>query len=1021
VLPGAVIVVTNEDTSVSSQTVSSETGAFIFPTLQPGRYTVRAEVQGFKASQRAGLVLESARDLRNTYILEVGDMAETVAVTGGAPLVSTVSSEQRVGLDQRQLADLPALNRNITSLLSLSPGVQLSERGGNRSLRLSGMGGHSTSYAVDGVEATGQADGRQMSAYGGNNRVDLLGSEAVQEVQIVKGVIPAEYAYTLSGQVNIITKSGTSQVHGSVFEMYQSSAFAANDPFLKAVGREKPEVEYNQFGGSLGFPILQNRRGFLTNAFGYGTYEGYREERGRRVQTTSPTQLARNVLLSSPHFSARERQLLETTLATLPVPNEPGTIDNRTCAACGGQTGLSGVYSTDRPELRDDDTFMFKGDLHFKEGSTLALSLSRMSPFARITSAVPMSDQVFKDRNNRYGANWLKALGHFSLDVRWGYTWNEQTRETEMINITDPLAPPSNIPFDTVVPSYGVSGLFTTPVGELRTVWSPTTNINTKVAYLRGDHTFKFGGNWRHQAGGFSNPQSAEHRHDTFEGFYNNRAPEFMRVPFAQPFHDFPQHMFGLFVQDDWRVRNNLTLNLGLRYDYIGAPSLKASTYDKYPTSPDQELSLRNLAAPTDWPSANFGGVLDVPLENSALNFAPRIGFNWDVKGDSQTVVRGGFAQVYAFVTPDPLRDMIMDGEFPRFFTLTGADSARLGLAAGTVTSDARESVRALLANSTIRPVGLLADPEMGSPNTMIWMLGMQRALTDTMMIEVDYVANKGSNLPLQRWVNQPSRATGVRANPDLLVDFYMDSSQESFYNGVQLGLRKRYSKGLLYGVNYTFGKALATSGGDVGNARAASDNTLCCQEFFDLDAERARAESDIRHDLNAHVVYELPSGPSVIGKVFGGFSLSGILRVRSGNPIGVTQANGGRGVQRPDLAVDDVEDALADGDYRDTLLWWDRAAFVRIPAGVNGVPVRGGNAARVLIDGPGTQSVDLSLSRNFPVVSRVRLQLRWDILNALNRVNYLNPVSNLDSGTFGRIQGAKGMRQQQVSVKITF
>ncbi|MGE0404958.1 MAG: carboxypeptidase regulatory-like domain-containing protein [Candidatus Korobacteraceae bacterium] len=1042
VLPNAEVEVTNVDTTITNRTQSNEVGIFLFPALQPGRYRLRVSAPGFNTAEQPDIILESARDVRGTYPLQVGEVSQTITVEAQAALVSTVSAEQRAGLENRQLAELPVLNRNISSLLSLSAGVQQGGVGGNRAIRLSGLGAQATSYAVDGVEASGQADGRQLSAYGGNNRVDLLGAEAIQEVQIIKGVIPAEFNNTLAGQVNIITKSGTSKLHGSLFHLYQPSVLAARDPFTPATSA-KPKVVYNQFGGSLGFPIFQNRNvlGFINNAFGYFTYEGYREVRNQvRMNNNVPTQLARNVLLSSPFYNARERNLMTTALSTQPLPTEPIT-DTQTCNACGGQRGLTGRVITVRPDLRDDNTFLFKGDLHLKDGSVLALSWSKMDPFSRNANAVPSNEQLFDDHSRRYGANWFKSTGMWSFDVRGGYTWNEQERTTEAVCLLDPNAPATTIPFDTMTASYGATNVFTSPVPEIRFVWSPIYNLQGKVGYLRGSHNFKWGTNFRHQAGGFSNPEGAQHRHEgstnsaginsAFENLYNNAPPTTLRVALAQPNHDFPYRQFGLFVQDDWKVRSNFTLNLGLRYDYLGAPRLLSSKYDKYPTSPEQILVLFNLQPFTDIATRNFGNPMYTEqLANDNLNFAPRVGFNWDVWGQGKTVIRGGFAQMFSVVTQDPIRDMIMDGIYPRFLLMTNAENTRFGITAQTLTVDARTAVRTLIRERGATPVGTLADPDMRAPYAMNWTFGFQQSLSTNSLLEMDYVVTRGVHLPLQQRFNQPDRTTGLTPNPTLIGDFYMDDSQQSFYNGLQVSYRRRFAAGLLYNFNYTFGKSLATSGGDIGNGRAASDNSLCCQDFFALAAERGRIPSDIRHDFNSSWVYDIPSVPGFMRHVFGGFTLSGIVRVRSGQPMTFSQGAGGRGIQRPDILVDDYADARVPGNYRETRQYLDRTKFAIVPNGVrpaslgggsSGQPARPGNTGRGIIEGPGSWTTDFSLARNFQITEGMRLQFRWDAINALNRVNYSNPTTAVNNNNFGLIQAAGPMRQQQINLKLLF
>src|SRR6266550_841417 len=267
VLPGATVVATNEGTGVARETVSDTNGEFVLTALPNGPYTVKIDMTGFKSYLSKGLQLGAGQTVRQNFSLELGTVAETITVTGQAPVVETSSSTQFNQLGSQEVRELPINRRNVTNLLALAPGVTTS---GSGSVQMNGVAAGGTGVTVDGTEANSNPEARSLSQYGGQNQIDVMSIEAVQEVQIVKGVLPAEYGGVTGGQVNMISRSGTNKFHGSSFENYQGDRFFARDPFLPNTVA-KPKTSFNQYGGSFGGPVIKNK------VFFFSTYEGYHE------------------------------------------------------------------------------------------------------------------------------------------------------------------------------------------------------------------------------------------------------------------------------------------------------------------------------------------------------------------------------------------------------------------------------------------------------------------------------------------------------------------------------------------------------------------------------------------------------------------------------------------------------------------------------------------------------------------------------------------------------------------------
>ena len=270
VLPGAKVTVTNQGTNLAREVASDERGEFAVPALPAGRYTVKIELGSFKTSTNQGLELGAGQTVRQTYALELGQVAENVTVSETTPLVETASAAQKESLGTQQVTELPLARRNLINLVILVPGAADASVGlaGNGNIRLNGVAEGGSTITVDGTNAVANPETRGMGQYGGQSQISVMSVEAVAEVQVVKGILPAEYGGVVGGQINFLSRSGTNQIHGSAFENYQNEAFFARDTFLPATSA-KPKDRFNQFGGSVGGPIIRNR------AFFFGAYEGY--------------------------------------------------------------------------------------------------------------------------------------------------------------------------------------------------------------------------------------------------------------------------------------------------------------------------------------------------------------------------------------------------------------------------------------------------------------------------------------------------------------------------------------------------------------------------------------------------------------------------------------------------------------------------------------------------------------------------------------------------------------------------
>jgi hypothetical protein len=293
-LPGATVELVNEETGITEQPqVTGTTGEFVFNYVPVGKYTLTISLSGFKTYKSTGNQLGAAQNVRQKYELEVGAIAENITVSGDAPLVNALSPEQRINIAPLEVKSLPTANRNISNILAVGAGLTKQDaiEGGNGAvrLRLNALGGSSMSLTANGTDASGNAGSRQLSQYNGISKIDVVSIESVGEVQIVKGVIPAEYGMAMAGNLNIITKSGTNAPHGSLFHRYEGDALSARSPLLKV----EPPSTWNQYGGSYGGSLVRDK------AFFFAAFEGYRQTTSIPLSANVPTPRFREIALAA--------------------------------------------------------------------------------------------------------------------------------------------------------------------------------------------------------------------------------------------------------------------------------------------------------------------------------------------------------------------------------------------------------------------------------------------------------------------------------------------------------------------------------------------------------------------------------------------------------------------------------------------------------------------------------------------------------------------------------------------------
>lgn len=991
VLPGAEASLINEGTSAAMQRVTNETGEFLFDFVPAGTYTLRLGLPGFKTYESRGIPLGAAQSVRRIYTLEVGAVTDSVTVTGEAPLVNTLSPEQRLNLDMLQVANLPMVNRNITSIIEysgagLTKGEAIVAGSGGTRFRLNGLGGSSMTATANGTNASGFAASMTLGGYGGFTKIDLMSAEAVGEVQVVKGVIPAEYG-GLSGNLSVITKSGTNDWHGSLFHRYEGSALSARQPLL----RIKPNAVWNQFGGSLGGPILHDK------VFFFVAYEGYRQRSTTALTNDVPTPLFRDMLRQALPFAETDILLKYYTL-----PNQPYAAD-----------ALLGRWIGPGLSNQDDDHVDTKID-YLIGGGNLSVTFTGAHPSQDQAAQQPLNPRTFRGKMLRGNSSYVIGRGRWTSATHFGVNASPGQRIEKFWLEKDPSGKPATGPYvgNRSVPSITFTGLTAISQRENKE-WgvTPSYYIEQQFSLFRGAHSWKFGGKLDLRRGGAPDTSSAGVGYQTLSDLLQNTPSSVTLNIIAPDTYRWSMNGWGIYAQDDWRVSRRLVLNLGLRYDRFGA-------FVATGKPPDERMGIYNFDGLLDSVNFRWGPLRDPkqPYENDNVNFGPRFGFAYTADNRGDFAVRGGFGVNFSGFDGSSLElAPIRRPDLPVSVNFSRAESALYGLKWPVYNED---MIPVVLAQNRPAAPSTRINPNFQSPYAMNYTLAIQRALTPTLLVETAFVGSRGVKFNLSRTYNQVDRVTGIRPNPNDIQGGYLDNSQQTNYNAWQTSLKQRFTRGLAFNLHHTWGKSLSYSGGDIA-AGYMGDTRGSIEDFSNIQIERSLSAGDVAHSVSVDWFYEAPTpfANSRVGRqVLGGWQISGIWRARTGQPLGVTQTGG-----RPDVI--DIEGAVNKNccSYGN-LQYLNPAAFALVPVPTaSGRTIRRGHQNSTPLRGPGIWNLDLSMGKNFALTERTKLELKADMLNAFNHTQYSGMGTNMNGLAFGQITSTLPARVIQGQLRLTF
>ena len=1019
-LSGAQIKLILADTNDVRTTTSSDSGEFAISSLAPGSYRLEIEQTGYKKYIQP-VTLMVNQELRIDVALEVGSIAEQLIVT--APQTALKKDSPAVGtvIENRQITQLPLDGRNFLELSLLVPGAVPAAPGSAGSARgdfafsVNGQREDANNFLLDGVYNVDP----KLNTFGVKPPVD-----AVREFEMLTSTYDASFGRNAGAQVNVVLKSGSNSYHGTVYEFFRNAALDARNYFAPA-DQKDPRYQRNQFGFSFGGPVIKNK------TFFFADYEGTRVREGITRVTNVPTLAEREGDFSQSLFRPPINLFTGQPFPGNKIPGELIDPIGRAIAALFPAPNRNVPFQNfvSSPILRDrNDHFDARVDHAIGGASHVALRYSfadrdLFEPFSGSTfAAVP----GFGNEVPRRGQNFMIGETHiFSSalvnEARFAFSRvaSAVIQEGQGTSINNQVGLPelSSNPRDFGLSFITISG-FSKLGHEFNNPQQSVTNtfqILDNASYARGKHLVKFGLDFRAaQQNAFRDVQSRGFLTFLDQGFTGNALADLLLdfpVITGGALLDNHQHLrtesYNFYVNDSFRVRPNVTLSAGLRYEYNSPP-----------VDPDDRANLYDPATQ----SLVRVGTNGVPRSGYAPdknNFAPRVGLAWTLGNKGNTVVRAGYGVYYDQSALAPSEGLYFNPPFfdlRLFFPIPGLPPLSLN-----------DPFPAFFPVQLPRSA-FAFQRDLRTPYAQHWSAGVQQQLGRSRVLEVAYVASKGTKLITARDINQP-RPSAAPSNPRPVRQFdditFEESSANSSYNSLQVRFEQRLDFGLSVLSSYTWAKSIDNAS----NFFASAGDPNFPQDSFNTRAERGRSNFDVRHRLSLSYGYDLPfgKGRSMLANngwvtaALTGWQTFGIVTLQTGRPFTVALLseidNSNTGRSNLGFGANDRPNIIGDPNlsHRTPDQWFNTAAFAFSPRGTFG------NAGRNILDGPGFQNVNASLLKNTKLREGLDLQFRAEAFNLFNHPNFDLPDNFLGSPTFGRILSAQSPRHIQLGLKLLF
>ena len=1013
VVPNAKVIASNQATGVESTTQTDTAGAYFFPTLAIGTYRVQVTAPSFQTAVISNLKLEVATTVTQNIQLKIGEAAEKVEIVAEAALVDTTTTGVGQVINDKTVQEIPLNGRHFTDLSLLTTGTVTPPANGFLSAPLRGQGSF-------GINTAGQREDTTNWLVNGINLNDNVQNQitfqppidTLAEYKIDNSTFPAQYGRNAGAIVNLATLSGTNEYHAELFEFFRNSALDARNffnPILTTSGTFNPQAPFkrNDFGASFGGPIKKNK------VFFFLAYEGLRQHQSLTVASSRVPSQNERAAVTSP--------AIQKVVALLPAANLVGTGNPADPATFNAFTGgtLANV-SLNQGSADLDVQLSEKDRIH---GYYVVQKDLRQEPTAG--GAINANLPGYGDTRNG-----LRHLMTLSEDHIFGPTLTNTVRlgfnrihltftpnallDPTAFNITMPAGAPvaSGLPFFNIGNALGFGG----PTGEPQGRGDTTAVLNDGLSWLRGRHTFDFGGEIRRaynnniafNIGSFTfNATGGAGGPSAMQNFLKDAASAFT-VQLGSGNDKILQPSYDVYAQDSFKWRPNFTVNYGLRYAWNSSPSEANSQFTQFDPTTGTLI-----------PAAQ-------PYHTNNKNFQPRVGFAWDPFKDGKTSVRAA----YAIMTQDPTTNIVTGLSSNPPFAIP------ISVSSGVITV---ENPGATLAGTSLGPSAI--NSNFNDMYAQDWNLTIDRQLTPSMGLSVAYVGLKGTHLQLNQNINQPLVTNGIygsaRPFPTLPATSPILPSQctgshpacvfgtinqvnsrgNSNYNALWVTLNKHFSHGLQFLTSYTFSKSLDYNSLSTGE-------TYILQNAYNPRGDYGPSEFDVRHRFVLSGFYQLPFAAN---RLVGGWEVGTVFQAQSGNPLNPTTS-----ITTPiSLTVrPDVTGPIkVTGDPFD---WFGPIATFSTEFATPCVAgaCHPGNLSRDAVTGPGFVNTDFSVIKNTKLTEKTSLQFRAEMFDVFNHPNFGNPGLTFSptSTTFGKITSTRfptgdfgSARQIQFALKLKF
>jgi hypothetical protein len=1032
-------------------TQTNQEGIYAFPRIPAGTYEVKVEAKGFKTAVRSNTVLEVNQRARLDMSMELGALAETIEVSGEAPLLNTDTTIVGSTLTSNTIVNAPLITRNYISLTLLAPGVTTTDPSAFNSGARSGGGGRpyvngnrkeSNNFLLEGVDNNHTSD--NLTAYQPN-------LDAIQEVKVITNNASAEFGNFQGGVINVVLKSGTNEIHGSAFEFFRHDKLNANNWARNWQNNPRTPIRWNEFGGTIGGPIKRDKMFF------FGDYQGIRRNTPTSVNTIHVVPAD----FRNGDFSRAPRPLydpLTTDPATgnrRPFPNNQIPLDRRNIVATNlfnsqdlyplptNNDTRFNQFNATRSQLVSDQ-FDVKVDTKLTDRDDLSVRYSWGRQEQPGQNSFPLIFDSFNHSPFQNGViNWTRTISptlvnEFRVGANRIMTWNGG-EDKGLGNVAEELGIQNGNDRGPGLMAIQFSGGFASTIGSANIGTQQKFPNNTfhfadNVTIIHGRHMIKTGGQLLRQQ---MNPFYAGNFGRTGNIIYNGQytGPNASTTGFAEAdfFLGYPsrvqrgvntgswghrKNILGFYFQDDWRATDSLTLNLGLRWEYH-SPLVEV----KDRQANFEPFTGRHLIAGQDGNSRAL-------YEPFRKDFQPRLGFAWTPRFmGGNTVFRGAYT-ISSFMegTGTNLR-LPMNPPFNFEFEAIYEGQTAIG----STTDQGQTILRAAadpFRNATIR----LWDPFVRPAHVQQWSFTIEHQLPSQTVLSAGYVGQHGTHLVVpmpyfQRRLVSPgvtAPSPYLSGNPALASIAQIsgtESNGNQRYDSLQVNARKRLTRGLEYQVSYTFSKGMSDAIGYYGEGGQAASQSAYWQYLYDQKAEWGPTYFDAKHIFNFNYTYDLPFGRNrtfgsgwhpVVNHILGGWQTGGILNLRSGFPLTI-QATDRSGTRSRGPRADRLGEGSGPEEVGRGTTWLDKSAFGEPRAGTLG------NSGVGVIRGPGWKTFSLSLMKGFPINDRHRVEFRTEFFNLTNTPQFGVPNRNASSATFGEITGAQGERNIQLALKYYF